>query len=253
MTTATEYPVEKLSEPEPSDPVHDYVELVISGNGTSMSYHLNNLIAMATVGFTGSSGFNCIGTITNNLSGDWVALQKSADAIRKLSEYNSAYHEAIDSAMSNVEKSWQGNAAESARSYFSSLTAALDGQTEPLSKVADEISAFALASYGMANGIADLVQYLGDLAIEWFVTWVAALSADSTIVGVEVGVALKAVAAAIAALMGLKVATIIGNLGHMVNASEAVVGLMSAGISSAVEASQIPALPSSPYDHPGVS
>lgn len=62
---------------------------------------------------------------------------------------------------------------------------------------------------------------------------------------------MQAVATAIAAMMATKVVTIISNLGHMVNASEAAVGLISAGISAAVEASQIPALPTASYDHPG--
>ncbi|BDU08095.1 WXG100 family type VII secretion target [Nocardia cyriacigeorgica] len=245
MTAVDAYPIEKLSEPEAADPVHDYVELVISGNGVSLSYHLNNLIAMVT-------NFNCIGTITNNLSGDWVALQKSADAIRNLAEYNGAYRDAIDSALGHVESSWQGNAADNARSYFESLKTALDGQIEAMSTVADEISAYALTSYGMANGIADLVQTLGDLAIQWFVTWVAAKAAASSVVGAGAAAALEAVAAAIAAMMAVKVVKIIGDLGHMVNASEAAVGLISAGISAAVEASQIPALPATSYDHPGV-
>lgn len=251
MTSIDAYPVEKLAEPESADPVHDYVELVISGNGVSLTYHLNNLIAMATSPFV-DGGFNCIGTITNNLSGDWVALQKSADAIRKLSEYNGAYRDAIDTAMSNVESSWQGNAADSARSYFESLKSALNGQIEAMSAVADEISSYALASYGMANGIADLVQWLGDLAIQWMVTQAAAAAAASSVVGAGAAAALQAVATAIAAMMAAKVVTIIGKLGHMVNASEAAVGLISAGISAAVEASQIPALPAATYDHPGV-
>ncbi|MCZ9328917.1 WXG100 family type VII secretion target [Nocardia farcinica] len=252
MTTSTTYPVETLSEPQISDPIHDYVELVISGNGTSLTYHLNNLIAMATAPFLGGSGFNCISTITNNLSGDWGALQKSADAIGTLAEYNRAYRAAVDAAMSNVADSWQGNAAESARAYFASLSAALDGQATALAEVAEEIQAYALASYGMANGIADLVQFLGDEALAWIATEVAAATAASTGVGAGGAAALHAVATAIAAVMATRVVDIIGKLGHMVNASEALVGVMSAGISAASEASAIPALPASTYDHPGV-
>ncbi|MGW5573336.1 hypothetical protein ACWEVD_19255 [Nocardia thailandica] len=249
----TTYPVEKLAEPESSDPIHDYVELVISGNGTSLTYHLNNLIAMATSPFVAGGGFNCISTITNNLTGDWVALQKSADAIAKLADYNQAFHASIDAAMANAETSWRGNAAESARTYFSSLTAALDGQAEAMGKVAEEIKAYALASYGMANGIADLVQTLGDLAIEWAVTQAAAIASASSVVGAGAAAALEAVAAALAVYMASRVVTIIGKLGHMVNASEALVAVMSGGISAAADASQIPALPAGSYDHPGVA
>ncbi|WP_067859154.1 hypothetical protein [Nocardia shimofusensis] len=249
--TVTSYPIAKLSEPQPDDPVHDYVELVISGNGTSLTYHLNNLIVMASSPFV-DGGFNCISTITNNLSGDWVALQQSADAIRKLAEYNSAYHEAIDAALNDSNTSWQGNAAESARKFFSSLTDALDGQIEPLTTVADEISAYAMASYGMANGIADLVQTLGDLAIQWMATEIASGTAAASVVGAGAAAALQAVAKAILAVMATKIVEIIGKLGHMVNASEALLGLVIAGMSAAVEASEIPALGVNSYDHPGV-
>lgn len=251
--TTTEYPIDKLSEPQASDYIHDYVELIISGNGPSLTYHLNNAICMATAPFMGGEGFNCISTITNNFSGDWAALRKAADAIHNLSEYNNAYHAAIDSAMGKVEQSWQGNAAESARSYFESFTAALDGQAAFMAKIADDISSYALASYGMANGVADLVQWLGDMAIQWLVTFLAAKAAASTGVGVAVWATLEVAAAAIAAAMALKAVKIIGNIGHVVNASEALAGLMSSGVIAAVEGSQIPMLPGKAYDHPGVS
>jgi len=197
-------------------------------------------------------GFNCISTITNYLSGDWAALQKCADAIRNLAEYNTAYKEAINVALSDSNTSWQGNAAESAREFFSSLTNALENQVEPMTTVADEISAYAMASYGMANGIADLVQTLGDLAIKWVASEIAAATAASSGVGAGAAAALHAVANAILAIMALQISDIIGRLGHMVNASEALLGVIVAGMSAAVEASEIPALTTDSYDHPGV-
>ncbi|MBF6211744.1 hypothetical protein IU433_16370 [Nocardia puris] len=249
----TSDPIDKLATPDISDPIHDYVELIISGNGLSLTYHLNNLIAMATSPFVSGGGFNTISTITNNFSGDWSTLQKSADAIRNLTEYNRAYRESIDAAMLNVEKSWQGNAAESARSYFSALTTAIDNQIDPMTKVADEIKAYALAAYGMANGIADAVQTLGDCALQWLLTQIAAAKAAATGVGAGIAAGLQAIAAGLVLIMTSKIASILSSIGHLVNAAEALTGVIAAGVSAATEASEIPALPASSYDHPGVS
>ncbi|ONM47251.1 hypothetical protein [Nocardia donostiensis] len=122
---AVEFPVEKLTEPQISDPYPDLLELIINGNGISLTYHINNLVAIIT------GGFNPLQTITDNVSGNWSALQKSADAIRKLADYNSAYHQALDSAMGIAEQSWKGNAADDARQFFTTLTDALDAQVGP--------------------------------------------------------------------------------------------------------------------------
>ncbi|APE32754.1 hypothetical protein BOX37_00815 [Nocardia mangyaensis] len=238
------YPIDKLTTPTSSDPVPDFVELIIAGNGVSLTYYANMIIK-------GVTGTDLIGTITNKLSGDWAALQQSAGAIRNLTEYNTAYHNSIDTAMSNVEDSWKGNAADSARDFFSELTAALDSQIDPMNEVADALDEFALASYGMANGIAGVVQYLGDLVIQLVVTWAAQVAAASSVVGAPAVAALKAVEAAILAFMALKVVQIISMIGNIVNGAEAMMGYLHAG-GSAIQAAEVPELASSSYDHPGV-
>lgn len=257
---AVGFPVEKLTEPQISDPYPDLLELIINGNGVSLTYHINNLVAIIT------NGFNPLQTITDNVSGNWSALQKSADAIRKLADYNGAYHQAIDDAMGITDQSWKGNAADNARQFFTTLTDALDAQVGPMKKIADDIDAFALSSYHMANGLAAIVQLIGDYAIQWLITKMAAIAkriaaaaAASTVVGAPVAAgltaaanALDAVAVAIASALALQVVKLIGQLSSWVNAAQGLIGAISAAILSAVETGKIPELPAKSYDHPGV-
>lgn len=253
------FPIEKLTDPTDNDPYPNLLELIINGNGLSLTYHANNLIVMVT-------GCDLLATITNNVTGNWSSLQKSSSAIRNLSAYNGAYHEALDGAMGLSEQTWKGNAADSAREFFKTLDDALDAQVDPLNKMADDIDGFALASYHMANGLATVVQALGDLAIQWMITKaaaaaqrIAAAAAASTGVGATVAAGLmttanilEGVAVAIAAIMATKVAKAIGDLSQWVGAAQALVGAISAGLLSALETGAIPDLPSASYDHPGV-
>lgn len=256
---ASAFPIAKLTEPKDNDPYPNLLELIINGNGLSLTYHANNLIVMVT-------GCDLLATITNNVSGNWSALQTSASAIRNLAAYNGVYREALDGAMGISEQTWKGNAADSAREYFKILNDALEAQIDPMNQIADDIDAFALSSYHMANGLATIVQALGDFALQWMITKaaaaatrIAAAAAASTAVGAAVAAglastanALEAVAAAIAAIMATKVAQAIGDLSQWVGAAQGLIGAISAGILSAMDTGAIPALPGDSYDHPGV-
>lgn len=259
------FPMEKLTEPKENDPYPNFLELIINGNGLSLTYHANNLIAIVTEEFSGNK-VDLLGTITNNVTGNWSALQKSADAIRNLAAYNTAYHEAVDAAMGISGQTWKGNAADSAREFFKTLDDALDAQVEPLNKIADEIDAFALASYHMANGLATIVQALGDHFLQWLITkaaavaaWAAAATAAATGVGATISAgfantarALEAVAKALELIMATKAAEVISDLSQWVGAAQGLIGAISAGILSAMETGAFPDLPRASYDHPGV-
>lgn len=241
--TVTEYPVSKLGDPTVTDPVPNLLELIINGNGVSLTYGLNTLIA-------GVTGWDAIATITNYVSGDWGALQKSAGAIRNLAFYNDAYQQSVDSAISNFAQTWKGNAADNARTYFTKLGDALSDQIGPMLEMADKIDEFARLSYDLANGIAALVQYLGDLAIQWVVAEAAAIAAASSGIAAAAAPALKAVAAAIAAVMALQTVKAIGMFGNWFSAAQGLNGYLSLESADVVK---IPKLPEKSYDHPGVS
>ncbi|MFF0528162.1 WXG100 family type VII secretion target [Nocardia amikacinitolerans] len=243
---STVYPIEKLTEPKETDPIPDLAELIINGNGVSMTYIANTIIKTFT-------GYDILGTITNKYTGDWAALQKAADAVRNLADYNTEYHKAIDSAMSKVDQSWAGNAADSARSFFTTLTDALDNQVDPLHALAETIDNVANIAYANANALAAIVQTLGDLVIAWIVNQAAKAAAASSVVGAPYAAALVSVDAAITAFVGLETVKFIGILGNVISAIQGLSGVIAEGTLAVTDSVQIPDLPGDSYDHPGVT
>ncbi|MFD3706249.1 hypothetical protein ACFWUP_24170 [Nocardia sp. NPDC058658] len=135
------------------------------GNAYSVTSYLNLIISL--------TGWNPIEEAQKSLGGDWEGLLKAAKAVENLASFNTAYSDAIDEAMKNIDSSWRGNAATSADSYFSKLTAAIDGQVEPLSLISNTIASFAWEAFGIAQAIQALLLELGDLVIKWVLTQAA--------------------------------------------------------------------------------
>ena len=242
----TQAPIEVLTDPEPDDPVPDMVELATNANFVSPAYWLNSIVKTIT-------GFDALTEITDYVAGDWAALQQAGIAIENLAGYNTAYSAGIEAAVKEFEASWRGNAADNARTYFTSLTDRLDQQVDPLQEIADSIKAFALSSYGLAQTISGLVQTLFDLAAMYAIKQATVAALGATVAGAPAAVAMQAAAALDAARMIKTVIDIWGKLGLMFAGSEGAVGLMSAGINAVAGTADLPGVRSISYDHPGVS
>ncbi|NKY58146.1 hypothetical protein [Nocardia flavorosea] len=235
---STEWPVAKLATPsDDTDPVSNLAELMLNGNGVSMSYMINAVISYVT-------GFDPIGTVTNYASGDWSTLYQSAQAIRNMAGYNSAYEGSIDSAAAHFAASWTGNAADDARAFFTTLGDSLTGQIDPMNEMAGKIEEFALNSYEMANGIAAALQGLGDLAIVFLVNQAAAR------LPTPAAAVFQSVAAAIAAVMAVKSVQVVSAFGNWYSGAMALLSYLESGEDYKID---IPELPEKTYDHPGVS
>ncbi|MBF6088603.1 hypothetical protein IU438_23780 [Nocardia cyriacigeorgica] len=237
-------PTDSLTAPEPDDPVPDMVELATNANAVSPAYWLNGIIKTIT-------GFDALTIITDYVAGDWAAMQKAGTAIENLAKYNAAYAVGIDSAVKEFEASWRGNAAENSRTYFASLTDGLNKQVDPLQQIADEIKAFALSSYGLAQTVSGLVQTLFDLAAMYAIKQAAVAALSATVAGAPAAAAMQAAAAFDAARMIKTWIDIWGKLGLMFAGSEGAIGMISAGINGVVESAELPAINASGYDHPG--
>ncbi|WP_433665555.1 hypothetical protein ACQPW1_47625 [Nocardia sp. CA-128927] len=158
----------------------------------------------------------------------------------------------INDAVKEFEASWRGNAADNARTYFKSLTDGLNKQVDPLQDIADQIKAFALSSYGLAQTISGLVQTLFDYAAMWAIKQAAAAALGATVAGAPAAAAMEA-AAALDALRMIKTwIDIWSKLGLMWAGSEGAIGLISAGLNGAVATAELPAIKAGGYDHPGV-
>ncbi len=215
----------------------------ILGNAVSVSYYLNLIISL--------TGFDPIETVQNYFGGDWQKLLESAKAIEHLAEYNTAYSDAVEAAMKDLETSWQGNAATSAQDFFATLNEAVDAQVDPLYKIANATAAFAWASFGVAQTVQALIFELGDRAAQWALTQAAAAAAAVTGVGAAAAAALEAVCNAILLVMLSNVAKTIKHLGTLLAASQALLGTITGLLGTAMEF-QMPSLGGGSYDHPGV-
>lgn len=238
--------IETLVTPQPDDPVPDMVELATNANAVSPAFWLNGIIKTIT-------GFDALTTITDYVAGDWAAIQQAGTAIENLAKYNVVYADGINAAAKDFEASWRGNAADSARTYFASLAGGLGKQVDPLQEIADEIKAFALSSYGLAQTISGLVQTLFDLAAMWAIKQVAVAALSATVAGAPAAAAMEAAAALDAARMIKTWIDIWGKLGLMWAGSEGTIGAISAGLNGAIDSADLPAIKADSYDHPGVS
>lgn len=238
-------PIEHLSAPEPDDPVPDMVELVTNANAVSPGYWLNGIVKTVV-------GIDVLTTITDYVAGDWEAIQKAGSAIENLAKYNADYATNVGSAVNQFEASWRGNAADNARAYFGSLTDGLDAQTEPLQEIANQLKAFALSSYGLAQTISGLVQTLFDYAAMWAIEQATVAALGATVAGAPAAAAAQAAAALDAAMMINTWSDIWSNLGLMWAGSEGAVGLISATLNGAIETAELPAINATGYNHQGV-
>lgn len=243
-STVVSDPTQKLVTPEVEAWLSTGGTLVdfVLGNAYSVTYYLNLIVSL--------TGLNPIKEVQEYFGGDWEKLLESAKAVENLAAYNTAYADAIEASLKNVESSWQGNAATSANDYFSKLTTALDGQVQPLVEIANATAAFAWASFGIAQTVQAILLELGDLIVQWVLTKIAAACARVTGYGAAIAAGLEVVCVTIVIAMKFNTVKLIKQLGAALAVAQAALGTITAGIGAAMEF-RIPSLGGT-YDHPGV-
>ncbi|QIS16424.1 hypothetical protein [Nocardia arthritidis] len=237
-------PIDQLAEPQSHDPVPDLVELFLNNNVYSPTYWVDQFIVQVI-------GKDPLGWATTEFAGDWAQMQKAGAAIRNLSKYSGSYESSIYAAVKDVDSSWRGNAADSARDYFGGLRDAISNQVGPLKNIAQDIDTFALSSYYAAQGISFLIQSIIDTAIIAVAEEAAAAAAASTGVGAIASVGLEAaVAYDMVKMVGLW-NQVLTKYATFATAGETAVAAILDGVAT-VRSKDIPQLPSAGYHHPGV-
>ncbi len=123
-----------------------------------------------------------LGWITECIAGDWEALWKFGDAVGNLARAMQAIGVNIQEAELRVDRSWHGNAADSAFNYFSTLAAATSGQQEAMWNAEDGYHKAATAAWQLANQLGNIVQAVTDELI------IASIAAAAGTVTAESGV-----------------------------------------------------------------
>lgn len=237
-------PADSLADTATTDPVPDLVENILGANQyTSVSYWLG--WAAETV--TGTNPWQWIG---EKFAGDWAAVQQAGHALHNLGDFNAELAGAVGGGMTGLGQTWTGNASESARSYFEGYALAVQGQTEQLRTMGDELVQTSTGMYETANAVRALWQDLLDLLISIGLTASAsAVAAATTGVG---GLAGGLVTAALIVRGRSLWRTILTWHDGAWTAGQALIGVIS-GYLSALHHGGLSGLPAASYDHTGVS
>lgn len=241
----SDQPIATLKTPQSSDPIPNLAELVLNGNGVSLTYGINEAIKKFTQQ-------DPLGTVTNKLAGNWEELQKSSLAIQNLSEYNKAFSLAVSTATATVRGSWEGNASDSAAQYFGSIVEALDLQVETLQTISDEVERFATSSYQLAGLAAGSVQSLVDNTIIALAILAASIAAKAGVITAPVSAGFDAMLALQIVRILLYFYSLIGTIGDIFTSAEGVIGTLVA-LSADLDFDGLKELPESGYKHPGVN
>lgn len=240
----TDDPISKLKTPKESDPIPNMVELILNGNGVSLTYGINELIKAI-------AHKDPLGKVTSELAGDWQELQRSSQAIQNLAEYNKAFSSSIYTATSIMRGSWEGNAADSAGEYFGTMARAIEEQINALREISDEIDRFATTSYQLAGLAAGAVQSLVDNTMIAMAILAASAAAKAGVVTAPASLNLDVLLAAQIVKVIIFFYKLIGLLGDIFTTAQGVVGTLMA-LSSEVSFTDLKELPESGYKHPGV-
>ncbi|WP_280220101.1 hypothetical protein [Nocardia neocaledoniensis] len=245
MSTTSTMPVGSLTEPQPSDPIPDLVELVINGNLVSPSYWINYVLAHTI-------GVDPLTYTTNKIAGDWQSLQKAGTALGNISDYLRDYGHSISAGNRETQTSWDGNAADAADAYFDTLTQALTTQASTLKDISTTVDEYSLASYYMAQFICGRIQDIYDAAIILAIKEAAAAAMATTGVGAIGSVFTTASAVYEVAQIVEGWGKVLGQFTKWVFLAEATAGTILGGVAT-VSSTAIPTLGAETYDHQGVS
>ncbi|MFF0543211.1 hypothetical protein ACFYTF_10265 [Nocardia thailandica] len=245
MSATVGTPVSALTEPQPSDPIPDLVELVINGNIVSPSYWINYVLNQTI-------GVDPLTYTTNKIAGDWQALQKAGTALTNMSDYLRDYGYAVAAGRREVREDWDGNAAQAAEDYFTQLTDALNTQSAALKDVSTTVEEYSLASYYMAQFICGRIQDVYDYAIILAIKEAAAAAMATTGVG-AVGSVFTTASAAYEVVQIISTwAQVLGKFTQWVFLAEAAAGT-ALGAAATLSSTDLPELGGKNYDHQGVS
>jgi hypothetical protein len=227
----------------------DEMEFAPINKGLGTLLDFTSPSALVNEGLKLAFDVDIIGTATNWLAGDWGAYTDCADAWTNLGEFCGDTARNIRSGCSALGGSWQGNAADSAITYFNSLADRLERAKGAFDSLAQHYQNVAKAVMGFAEFVKGSLVTICDIALQCAITAAAAGALSATGVGLLAGAAGAAVIAARVSHMMNLWKGVIGAyeaLGHALNGSLLVGGAVMS--STALEVKNFPS-PGKPYDN----
>ncbi len=138
------------------------------------------------------TGVDVFGQATDALAGDWAALHKFGDALRRMADFLQEVGVQIQSGFLDLDRTWAGNANDSAFVYFSGLASAVSRQQAALTVAAKGYHEAAKGAYQFSKQLGNVLQALVDAALLMAASAAIGTATAETGVGAIVGYGLAA-------------------------------------------------------------
>jgi hypothetical protein len=193
------------------------------------------------------SGVDIFGYATDTLTGEWDALYKFGDALGSLAQFMQQVGIDVQAGINQLDSSWDGNAADAAVNYFTTLAAATSRQQMALYHAVKGYHDAARGAWQLSNQLGNILQAIADKAI---------------IVGVSAAVGTATAETGVGAVVGYGVATwqvielleLINKASVIINtAGTVIMAAFGGGMTVAGQGGDLSAvpLPAAPYAAPG--
>jgi hypothetical protein len=127
-------------------------------NYVSPTAYLNEFINIVT-------GRNVIGLLTESIAGDWGKIWAFGDAMTNLGRWAEQVAADLQRGMNELDSSWNGNAADAAYNYFTTMAVEISDLRFALTDIGEAYRVAAKGAWGYAQQMGNLLQALVDLAI----------------------------------------------------------------------------------------
>lgn len=208
-------------------------------NYLSPSAWINEAIANLT-------GVDVFGWMTDWIGGSWDAVWKFGDALGHLGDCFQQIGINIQQAIIDADRSWDGNASDSAYQYFSSFAAAVSGQQLALHDAAESYHNAARGAWELSSQLGNILQALADKVIIAGIAAALGTATSETGVGAVVGYG-------VSGLMVLQMLELVNRASVIINtAGTVILGLFGAARDLANQGGDLSAvpLPTTPYSAP---
>jgi uncharacterized protein YukE len=158
-TAAPVDPASKLTAPSGEGAVPDLVQQILDGAG----YFSESDLVIKILNWC---GLDVMGWVKDKFFGDFGAIAKVKNAIGQLSDFDLVVVTDLAEGADVMFKSWSGNAAAAATSYFDQLTNAIEGHAGALRRLTDKYNDVLLGIQEAAATLEGLLTGAIDFAVE---------------------------------------------------------------------------------------
>ncbi|HEX7660414.1 MAG TPA: WXG100 family type VII secretion target [Pseudonocardiaceae bacterium] len=160
-------PASKLTTPKDDGAVPDPVQQVLDGIG----YFSETELVLKILSLF---GLNVEDWVKQRLAGDYKRLAQCRNSIKNLEDFENTTATALAEGLAKMLGSWQGNAADAAKSYFDQFAQDLTAHAGTLSSIAQKLDALVVAMQQSGSALIGALTIAIDRGIEVGISLAAA-------------------------------------------------------------------------------